>query len=569
VIHIFVNFEDSEKDVIQLVIDENNDLTFKVAVQGTNQNPTMSRLLLKLSEDKSIAFSGRVSGQDSLSFVVPSLVESVKPETTYECSVEMVVVGSNSGKTAATFAANASGVNYLAHGGTATTIAPTITATGTDTNISINLVPKGTGRVQSGGVTVPTISSTDTLTNKSMSGGSNTFTNIPNSALTNSSTTVNGQTCTLGSSCTVTAAATTVTVGTTTVASGTSNGLLYNNAGTLGNTAAGTAGQLLIGQAGAPTWNSVSGNVTISSSGVTTIGANQVSLSMLATQAANTVVANVSGSTAAPTAASLPSCSTSASALIYTSGTGFSCNTTIAASVANPTASIGLTAVNGSATTAMRSDGAPALSQAIAPTWTGQHTFSTAGFPTIWNGNGSGSNIKIGTASGVTATATPDSIDLGSSYSSTAGANPKLILWSNGGTKLGFGFSLGQFDYIVSTGTGHAFFNNGTSTPTMKINGSYHLEWSGTAPALTSCGTSPAISGNDVAGEVTMGTGSPAACTITFATAYNAAPYCVVTWQGNPLAAQNYSVSASAITIGQTATSSNKLNYHCIARSGG
>jgi len=93
VIHIFVNFEDSEKDVIQLVIDENNDLTFKVAVQGTNQNPTMSRLLLKLSEDKSIAFSGRVSGQDSLSFVVPSLVESVKPETTYECSVEMVVEG--------------------------------------------------------------------------------------------------------------------------------------------------------------------------------------------------------------------------------------------------------------------------------------------------------------------------------------------------------------------------------------------------------------------------------------------------------------------------------------------
>lgn len=43
---------------------------------------------------------------------------------------------------------------------------------------------------------------------------------------------------------------------------------------------------------------------------------------------------------------------------------------------ANPTASIGLSAVNGSATTAMRSDAAPALSQAIVPTWTGLHTFS-------------------------------------------------------------------------------------------------------------------------------------------------------------------------------------------------
>ncbi len=44
----------------------------------------------------------------------------------------------------------------------------------------------------------------------------------------------------------------------------------------------------------------------------------------------------------------------------------------------NPSASIGLSAVNGSATTYMRSDGAPALSQSIAPTWTAQHIFSSA-----------------------------------------------------------------------------------------------------------------------------------------------------------------------------------------------
>lgn len=43
---------------------------------------------------------------------------------------------------------------------------------------------------------------------------------------------------------------------------------------------------------------------------------------------------------------------------------------------ANPSASVGLAAVNGSATTFMRSDGAPALSQAIVPTWTGVHTFT-------------------------------------------------------------------------------------------------------------------------------------------------------------------------------------------------
>lgn len=44
-------------------------------------------------------------------------------------------------------------------------------------------------------------------------------------------------------------------------------------------------------------------------------------------------------------------------------------------SPANPTASVGLTAVNGTATTYMRSDAAPPISQAIAPTWTAVHTF--------------------------------------------------------------------------------------------------------------------------------------------------------------------------------------------------
>lgn len=43
---------------------------------------------------------------------------------------------------------------------------------------------------------------------------------------------------------------------------------------------------------------------------------------------------------------------------------------------ANPTASVGLAAVNGAAATFMRSDAAPALSQSITPTWTAVHTFS-------------------------------------------------------------------------------------------------------------------------------------------------------------------------------------------------
>lgn len=46
--------------------------------------------------------------------------------------------------------------------------------------------------------------------------------------------------------------------------------------------------------------------------------------------------------------------------------------------LANPTAMVGLSAVNGSGFTAMRSDAAPALDQSISPTWNGNHTFSAA-----------------------------------------------------------------------------------------------------------------------------------------------------------------------------------------------
>lgn len=61
---------------------------------------------------------------------------------------------------------------------------------------------------------------------------------------------------------------------------------------------------------------------------------------------------------------------------------------------ANPTGTIGLTPVNGVLTTAPRSDSAPALSQAIVPTWTGLHTFNASPISII-----TGGNVGIGTPS--------------------------------------------------------------------------------------------------------------------------------------------------------------------------
>jgi len=66
-----------------------------------------------------------------------------------------------------------------------------------------------------------------TLTNKTISGASNTLSNIGNASLTNSATTVNGQTCTLGSTCTVTAVASSLVMPVTVSGTVTSGGIPY------------------------------------------------------------------------------------------------------------------------------------------------------------------------------------------------------------------------------------------------------------------------------------------------------------------------------------------------------
>jgi hypothetical protein len=95
-----------------------------------------------------------------------------------------------------------------------------------------------------------------------------------------------------------------------------------------------------------------------------------------------------------------------------------------------------------------------------------------------------------------------------------------------------------------------------------------HAITGATPPVLTSCGTTPAITGSDTAGIVTMGT-TATGCVITFAAAYATPPVCVVTWIATPLASQSYVTSATAITLTQTSTSNNKVQYVCIAQSGG
>lgn len=74
---------------------------------------------------------------------------------------------------------------------------------------------------------------------------------------------------------------------------------------------------------------SSSGQAIVSTGVATAPAWGGIGVNGIAAIAANTVLANATASSASPTAFTMPSCSTSASALNWTSGTGFTCNTAV------------------------------------------------------------------------------------------------------------------------------------------------------------------------------------------------------------------------------------------------
>ena len=85
-------------------------------------------------------------------------------------------IADDSGNEQIVFNKTTSAVNEFTVTNAATGNNPSLAATGGDTNISVNIVPKGSGTVQAAGVDLTTISGSQTLTNKTISFGSNTVT---------------------------------------------------------------------------------------------------------------------------------------------------------------------------------------------------------------------------------------------------------------------------------------------------------------------------------------------------------------------------------------------------------
>lgn len=100
------------------------------------------------------------------------------------------------------------------------------------------------------------------------------------------------------------------------------------------------------------------------------------------------------------------------------------------------------------------------------------------------------------------------------------------------------------------------------ATTTAGTNG--HVLFTGSAPTLSLCGTSPTVTnGTDNGGVVTLGTGTVNACTLTFATAFTNTPACNVDSNSNVGQPWVSAVSTTAVTFTMPYTGASKLYYSC------
>lgn len=288
---------------------------------------------------------------------------------------------------------------------------------------------------------------------------------------------------------TSTGTASSITVGTTTIASGTTARILYDNAGVLGEyTISGSGTQVamaigpsisalvvtssftatglvtsadlrdsgalsVIGRAanslGVPadiSATAASDAVLRESGGVIGFGTiatggianNAVTLAKLATQAANTILGNATSGTAVPTALSMTSCSTAASAVIWTTNTGFGCNTSITAAAVPVGGITGLgTGVAAALAINIGSAGAFVTFNGALGTPSSGTLTSATGLPVSTGISGLGTGIA-------TWLATPSSANLAAALTDETGTGPAVFAgspvftgtptWSMGGT---------------------------------------------------------------------------------------------------------------------------------------
>lgn len=184
--------------------------------------------------------------------------------------------------------------------------------------------------------------------------------------------------------------------------------------------------------------------------------------------------------------------------------------------------------------------------------------------------SGSDYNTFIGYQAGYFNTVGANNIVLGANIdvASTTGSGSSGLL-NIGNLIYGTGLYNGS---TVSISPAGGKVGIGTSSPfaTLSVVGDIvgqHLHSTSTAPAISSCGTSPSIVGSDGAGKVTLGTsiGVDNTCTLTFSKAWSSAPACMANNETQVLLTRAVSsVSTLTISVAATFTDSDVISYLCL-----
>ncbi len=112
-------------------------------------------------------------------------------------------------------------------------------------------------------------------------------------------------------------------------------------------------------------------------------------------------------------------------------------------------------------------------------------------------------------------------------------------------------------------------FSTSTSIYHVAVSTNGHLMTQGTAPAVSSCGSTPngSVVGNDISGVVTIGGGVVMSCTVTFTKPYETnAPSCFLNDASNILFTEA-TTTTSALTINATVNfAGDSISYFCVGR---